>query len=43
MNKKERKTVPEKSKQVIALKNVVPLADSNVHVLKKRGKSTSPQ
>jgi hypothetical protein len=41
MNKQERKIAPEKSKPVIALKNVVPIADSNVRVLKKGGKATN--
>lgn len=41
MDKQERKIVPEKSRPVIALKNVVPIADSSVRALKKGGKSTS--
>jgi hypothetical protein len=41
MNKQEKKIIPEKSKPVIALKNVVPIDDSNTRALKKGGKSTS--
>jgi hypothetical protein len=41
MNKQERKKAPEKSKPVIALKNVVPIADSNVRALRKGGKTAN--